>query len=129
MKRISAVVLGVLLVAACATPRVEQQAGPFRQSVGPGGVQQSAGPWGPSQSVGPGGVQQSSGPYGPNQSVGPGGVRQSAGGQPPSGPSCQTSCGGQSYSVSCPAGATPMCQCQHEPYAACMVPGRTKSGG
>lgn len=111
MKRAMAVVLGVLLVAACATPRVEQQAGPFRQSVGPGGV------------------QQSSGPYGPNQSVGPGGVRQSAGGPPPSGPSCQTRCGGQSHAVSCPTGATPICQCQHEPYAACMVPGRTKSGG
>lgn len=110
MKRAIAVVLGVLLVVACAAPRVEQQAGPFRQSVGPGGVQQSAGPWGPSQSVGPGGVRQSAG-------------------SPPSGPTCQTDCGGQSYSVSCPAGANPVCQCQHEPYAACMVPGRTTSGG
>ena len=111
MKTLSAVVLGVLMLAACATPRVEQQAGPFRQSVGPGGVQQSAGPWGP------------------GQSVGPGGVRQSTGTSPPAGPGCQTSCGGQTYSVSCPAGATPMCQCQHEPYAACMVPGRTRTGG
>lgn len=129
MKTTMAAVLGAMLFAACAMPRVEQQAGPFRQSVGPGGVQQSAGPWGPSQSVGPGGVQQSAGPYGPNQSVGAGGVRQSAGGSSTEGPGCQTSCDGRSYAVSCPAGATPMCQCQHEPYAACMVPGRTKSGG
>ncbi|MFP5307130.1 MAG: hypothetical protein ACLGI7_15075 [Gammaproteobacteria bacterium] len=94
------------------------------QTVGPGGVEQRAGPF--RQSVGPGGVQQSAGPYGPSQSVGPGGVQQSTGGR--GAPACQIDCGGQRYAVSCPSGANPVCQCQREPYAVCTVPPRSSSG-
>lgn len=104
---------------------VQQSARPWSQSVGPGGVQQGSGPYGPSQSVGPGGVQQSTGPYGPSQSVGPGGVRQSAGGTrnpPPRGPSCRIQCSDETASVECPAGKEPSCQCQAKPYATCRTP-------
>lgn len=87
------------------------------QSVGPGGVEQSAGPF--HQSVGPGGVEQSAGPYGPSQSVDSGGVRQSSGGR---GTSCQVECRGHSYSAGCPAGEKPVCQCNSAPYASCAAP-------
>lgn len=94
---------------------VQQSAGPFQQSVGPGGVSQSAGPFG-SQSIGPGGIQQSAGPF--QQSVGSGGVQQRAGGTS-AGNSCQISCGGRRYSASCPTSEMPVCQCDREPQARC----------
>lgn len=84
--------LGVVItLGACAMPGVEQSAGPWgpSQSVGPGGVKQSAGPWGPSQSVGPGGAQQKAGPA--QQSAGPQGASQGAG---PWGPSQSAGPGG-----------------------------------
>lgn len=88
---------------------VQQSAGPFQQSVGPGGVSQNAGPFG-SQTVGPGGVQQSMGPF--KQSVGPGGVQQSAGPfgsqsvgangvKQTAGPASTSSAGGNTCRISC----------------------------
>ena len=123
------VLLAVL--AGCAMPRVEQSAGPWgpSQSVGPGGVQQSAGPYGPSQSVGSGGVKQSAGPYGPSQSVSSGGVQQSGGGSSRAGSSarpasCRIQCADETATVECPAGKAPVCQCDAKPYATCRTPAK-----
>lgn len=123
----------VALLASCAMPRVEQSAGPWgpSQSVGPGGVQQSAGPYGPSQSVGPGGVKQSAGPGGPSQSVSSGGVQQSGGtsrsgtssGARP-GASCRIQCADETATVECPSGKAPVCQCDAKPYATCRTPAK-----
>jgi len=97
------------------------------QSVGPNGVEQRVGPF--HQSVGPGGVQQGVGSAGPQQSVGPGGVYQGFGTPQSAGSSCSIDCAGRPHAVSCPSGTTPVCQCGHEPFAACMVAGRSSTGG
>jgi hypothetical protein len=34
---------------------------------------------------------------------------------------CAASCGEQRYSIGCPAGKTPVCQCGQRPYASCRV--------
>lgn len=132
----------LLALSACASQSVgpggvEQSAGPFHQSVGPGGVNQGAGSYGPGQSAGPGGVQQGAGPYGPSQSVGPGGVNQSAGsprclnagckwenGGTSAGANCRATCAGNEYAISCPATERAVCQCGNPPYASCAAPHR-----
>ena len=86
-----------------------------------------------SQSVGPGGVEQSAG--GPSQSVTPAGVKQSSGSPPPghclnagckwdngsvtAGTNCRATCSGNEYAISCPASQRAVCQCSHPPYASC----------
>lgn len=103
MKHLIAV-MALLALCACASQSVgpggvDQSFGPFHQSVGPGGVSQGAGPYGPSQNVGGGGVQQSAGPYGPSQSTSGSGVNQSAG---PYGPSQSVSPNGVQQSSGTP---------------------------
>ena len=133
---IAVVTLAAGLLAGCAMPGasqsagpggVQQSAGPWGQSVGPGGVQQGGGAGMPQQSVGPGGVRQCAGPHGPCQTVGPGGVYQGTGSGPaapsktkaPAAQSCQLHCSGGDVSVQCPAGKTPSCRCEPQPQALC----------